>query len=112
MVTLTTPVCDFGKKAIDFKLLGVDNRVWTLEDCMGEKGLLVMFISNHCPYVKAVQPRLIRDTFELKQLGINTVAIMPNDTVAYPEDSFENMQIISANNNTSLFNNFCETRNS
>lgn len=102
MVTLTTPVCDFGKKAIDFKLLGVDNRVWTLEECMGKNGLLVMFISNHCPYVKAVQPRLIRDTYELKQLGVNTVAIMPNDTVTYPEDSFENMQLISANNNYSF----------
>ncbi len=102
MVSLTTPVCDFGKKAPDFKLLGVDNRLWTLQDCMGEKGLLVMFISNHCPYVKAVQPRLVRDTNELKALGINCVAIMPNDTVEYPEDAFENMQIVSETNHYSF----------
>jgi len=55
MVTLTTPVCEFGLKAPEFNLLGVDNNFWSLKDCMGEKGLLVMFISNHCPYVKAVQ---------------------------------------------------------
>ena len=110
MVALTTPVCDFGKKAIDFKLLGVDNRFWTLQDCMGNKGLLVMFISNHCPYVKAVQSRLIRDTYELKQLGVNTVAIMPNDTIEYPDDSFENMQIISSANNYSFPYLFDETQ--
>jgi peroxiredoxin len=62
---------------------------------MGEKGLLVMFICNHCPYVKAVQQRIIRDTLELKTLGINSVAIMSNDTVEYPADSFENMQTVA-----------------
>ena len=102
MVTLTTPVCEFGLKAPEFNLLGVDNNFWSLKDCMGEKGLLVMFISNHCPYVKAVQNRLIRDTNELKALGINCVAIMPNDTIEYPEDAFENMQLVSENNNYSF----------
>lgn len=91
MVSLTTPVCEFGKKAIDFSLPGVDEQLWTLDKCMGERGLLIMFISNHCPYVKAIRRKLVRDTRELMSLGINSVAIMPNDTVAYPEDSFENM---------------------
>ncbi len=91
MVSLNTPVCEFGKKAPDFSLKGVDQRLWTLEECSGERGLLVMFISNHCPYVKAIRKKLVRDTRELLPLGVSSVAIMPNDTVAYPEDSFENM---------------------
>ncbi|MDD1606102.1 MAG: thioredoxin family protein [Methylococcaceae bacterium] len=92
MALLETPVCDFGKQAPDFVLLGVDGKRWTLAQCMGEKGLLVMFICNHCPYVKAVHERIIRDTLELKAFGINSVAIMSNDTADYPEDSYENMQ--------------------
>jgi len=96
MVSLETPVCEFGKKALDFSLPGVDGRQWTLEECRGENGLLIMFISNHCPYVKAIRRKLVRDTTELKQLGINSVAIMPNDAVSYPEDSFENMRLMSA----------------
>jgi len=95
MVSLETPVCDFGLPAIDFSLLGVDNKMWTLEDCRGENGLLLMFICNHCPYVKAIMDRLVRDTAELKQYGINTVAIMSNDIADYPEDSFDNMQRIA-----------------
>lgn len=95
MVALETPVCDFGKKAPDFNLLGVDGRHWTLQDCMGEQGLLVMFICNHCPFVKAIHERILRDTRELKTYGIESVAIMSNDTVKYPEDSFENMKRIS-----------------
>ena len=95
MVSLETPVCEFGKKAIDFSLPGVDQQLWTLDKCMGEKGLLIMFISNHCPYVKAIRKKLVRDTRELMGLGVNSVAIMPNDTVAYPEDSVENMLKIS-----------------
>jgi hypothetical protein len=62
---------------------------------MGEKGLLVMFICNHCPYVKAVQQRLVRDTRELMALGINSVAIMSNDPSDYPEDSFDNMKTVA-----------------
>jgi peroxiredoxin len=95
MVSLETPVCEFGKPAIDFSLPGVDGRQWTLQDCKGEKGLLVMFICNHCPYVKAVRERLVRDTNELKSLGINSVAIMSNDPALYEEDSFENMKKVS-----------------
>ena len=95
MVSLQPPVCEFGIKAIDFALLGVDQQSWTLQKCMGERGLLLMFISNHCPYVKAIRHRLVRDTGDLKALGINSVAIMPNDTIAYPDDSIENMSLIS-----------------
>jgi len=91
MVSLQTPVCEFGLPAVDFSLPGVDGGVWTLDRCRGDKGLLVMFICNHCPYVKAVLDRIVRDTAELKTLGVNSVAIMSNDPSEYPEDSFENM---------------------
>ena len=95
MVSLETPVCEFGLPAVDFSLPGVDGNIWTLEDCRGEKGLLVFFICNHCPYVKAIRDRLVRDTRELRDLGINSVAIMSNDPSQYEEDSFENMQKIA-----------------
>lgn len=95
MVTLETPICEFGKKAHDFELPGVDGRIWSLQQCMGKNGLLIMFICNHCPYVKAVLDRIIRDTRELKQFGIESVAIMSNDTVEYPADSFDNMKLLS-----------------
>jgi peroxiredoxin len=95
MASLETPVCDFGLAAPDFNLKGVDGKHWTLQDCVGENGLLVMFICNHCPYVKAVRERIIRDANELREYGINCVAIMSNDSVQYPDDSFENMQKIA-----------------
>jgi peroxiredoxin len=95
MVSLNPPLCDFGTKAPDFKLLGVDGKTWSLRDCVGAKGLLVMFICNHCPYVQAVHSRILRDTHELKNQGINSVAIMANDTVNYPDDSYENMKKIA-----------------
>ena len=95
MASLKTPLCDFGKKAIRFELEGIDGKSWSLEDCRGEKGLLVMFISNHCPYVKAIREKLVRDANDLIKRGIGCVAIMPNDTDAYPEDSFENMQRVA-----------------
>jgi len=96
MVSTETPVCDFNTPAIDFRLKGVDGQVHTLESCKGENGLLVMFICNHCPYVKAIIDRIIRDTKELQGLGLNTVAIMSNNPDEYEADSFENMQKISA----------------
>jgi peroxiredoxin len=95
MVSLETPVCDFGAAPAGFELPGVDGKLWSLEQCRGEKGLLVMFICNHCPYVKAIRDRLVRDTRELMQHGINSVAIMANDPGDYPEDSFENMQRVA-----------------
>jgi peroxiredoxin len=95
MVSLQTFVCDFGLAAIDFNLPGVDGRSWTLRECAGPNGLLVMFICNHCPYVKAIRDRLVRDTGELRSLGVNSVAIMSNDPSLYEEDSFENMKKIA-----------------
>jgi len=95
MVSLQTPICEFGAPAVDFALLGVDGKVWTLEQCRGDKGLLVMFICNHCPYVKAIRDRLLRDTRELLDNGINSVAIMSNDPADYPEDSFDNMKAVA-----------------
>jgi len=95
MALMETPVCEFGKPAIDFALLGIDGKTWTLQDCKGPNGTLVMFICNHCPYVKAVQERLVRDARELLGYGINSVAIMPNDPTDYPEDSFENMKKVA-----------------
>ncbi|MGD8618726.1 MAG: thioredoxin family protein [Gammaproteobacteria bacterium] len=95
MVSLNTPVCEFGKPAVDFALPGVDDEIWTLDKCRGPRGLLVMFICNHCPYVRAIRERLVRDTRELRDLGVNSVAIMSNDPGQYPEDSFENMQAIA-----------------
>jgi len=95
MASLETPVCEFGKSAIDFDLLGVDGKRHNLASARGENGLLVMFICNHCPYVKSVQDRIIRDVTELMQHGVNAIAIMSNDPDDYPEDSFENMALIS-----------------
>jgi peroxiredoxin len=86
------PICDFGRKAIDFRLPATDEKVYALQDVRGPNGTLVVFICNHCPYVKAVIGRLVRDAEALKPLGVNTVAINSNDASQYPEDSFENMQ--------------------
>jgi peroxiredoxin len=95
MVSLETPVCEFDKPIVDFSLPGVDGKVWTPDLARGEKGLLVMFICNHCPYVKSIRERIVRDTLELKEHGVNSVAIMSNDPSEYEEDSFENMQKIA-----------------
>lgn len=102
MVSTETPICEFGQPAIDFSLPGTDGKIWTLDKCRGENGLLVMFICNHCPYVKAIMDRLVRDTNELKQLGINSVAISANDVADYPEDSFDNMKLVAEQNGFSF----------
>jgi peroxiredoxin len=91
MVSTPTPVCDFGWRAKPFDLPGVDGKRHTLESARGPNGLLVMFICNHCPYVKAVIHRIIRDTKELASLGVGSIAIMANDPTDYPEDSWDNM---------------------
>ena len=90
-----TPVCDFGAAAVDFRLPGVDGRDWSLADCRGERGTLVMFICNHCPYVQAVRERLVRDAGELADHGVRSVAIMSNDPAEYAEDSFDNMAAVA-----------------
>ena len=96
MVRTETPVCDFGWKAVDFSLPCVDGKTYSLKDAAGPNGLLVMFICNHCPYVKAVIQRIVRDVAELKQLGVGAIAVMSNDPAEYPEDSFENMKRVTA----------------
>ena len=91
-MTLTkTPICDFGKKAEDFKLKSTDNETITLGDIKGKNGTLIMFICNHCPYVKAIIKELVEDCKNLREEGVNSVAIMSNDTVNYPEDSYDKM---------------------
>lgn len=95
MTLMTTPVCDFGKKALPFKLQSVDGKFYTLEDIQGPNGVLMMFICNHCPYVKAILPRLVEDVRVLLGEGIGCVAINANDSDAYPEDSFENMRSLA-----------------
>lgn len=92
MVRMETPVCDFGWPAPDFDLPGVDGRRYRLADVTGPNGVLVMFICNHCPYVKSVIHRIIRDVAELRELGVGAVAIMANDPTEYPEDAFDQMQ--------------------
>ena len=95
MVSLQTPVCDFGWKAPEFDLMGVDGKRHTLADVMGERGLLVRFICNHCPYVKAIRPRLFADLKALKALGVNAIGIMSNDPTDYPEDGLEHMREVA-----------------
>ncbi len=95
MASIHPPVCDFGWQAPDFSLVNVDGTTLSRDMVMGKNGLLVMFICNHCPYVKAILPRLIADVGELKMLGVNAVAIMSNDSTDYPEDSVGNMQKIA-----------------
>jgi peroxiredoxin len=95
MVSLETPICNFGWPAVDFVLPGTDGRQYSIADVRGPNGLLVMFICNHCPYVKAVRERLVRDCRELAGLGIGSIAIMSNDPADYPEDSFENMHRVA-----------------
>ncbi|HTH16418.1 MAG TPA: thioredoxin family protein [Magnetospirillum sp.] len=92
---METPVCDFGWKAPGFRLPGIDGRGLGLEEIRGPKGTLVMFICNHCPYVQAIVDRLVRDVRELQAQGIGVAAIMSNDQVAYPEDSFDNMKLFA-----------------
>ena len=92
MVDTRTPLCDFGWRASDFSLSGTDGKIYTLEDVRGEKGTLLMFICNHCPFVKAVVDRLVRDVAELQAKGIGTAAIMSNDFVRYPQDNPDRMK--------------------
>jgi peroxiredoxin len=95
MVLLHTPVCDFDTNAIDFTLKDSQGKTYQLNDCKGPNGLLVMFICNHCPYVKKILPDLVEDARALMKQGIGCVAIMSNDYKEYPEDAPEKMQEIA-----------------
>ena len=96
---IQTPICDFGKKAIPFELKSTDETILKLDDIKGENGTLIMFICNHCPYVKAVTKDIVEDCENLKKFGINSVAICSNDAFNYPEDSFKNMIKFADENN-------------
>ena len=96
-----TPVCNFGDKIINFSLKSTENENIILSKIKGSKGTLVIFICNHCPYVKAVISEIVETSNELKKNGISTIAIMSNDTIKYKEDSFDNMKVFAKDN---LFN--------
>ncbi len=95
MATSTIGICNFGWKAREFSLSGVDGKTWTLDEARGPKGTLIVFICNHCPYVKASIARIVAEANALSGLGIGTIAIMPNDTRSYPQDSFANMKVFA-----------------
>jgi peroxiredoxin len=95
MVSTETSVCNFGWRAAEFDLPGVDGKRQTLASARGPNGLLVMVICNHCPYVKAVIDRIVRDAKELAGHGVGSIAIMSNDPADYPEDSFDNMRRVA-----------------
>ena len=97
-----TPICDFGKKALPFELKSTENKNVSLNNIKGENGTLIMFICNHCPYVKAITKELVEDCNALKKIGINSVAICSNDFINYPEDSFDNMIKFSKDNHFSF----------
>jgi len=91
-----SPPGELGVTAPAFTLPATDGRTYTLDDLRGPKGLVVIFMCNHCPYVRAVLPRMVREAQELAKLGIGTVGINSNDSVTYPEDSFERMVALAA----------------
>ena len=88
---IKTPICDFGQAAKSFELKSTNNEIINLNDVRGENGTLVMFICNHCPYVIAVIKDIIDDYKNLKGFGIKAVAICSNDSINYPDDSFDKM---------------------
>lgn len=96
MGAMTTPICDFGWNAVDFELPGTDGKRHSLQSARGPNGTLVMFICNHCPFVVGSIERLVRTVGELESEGVGTIAVMPNDTKAYPADSFEKMKEFAA----------------
>ncbi len=98
-MAVETPICDFGWKAPQFELPGIDGKTYTLDDLRGKKGTLIVFICNHCPYVKSVFERIVHEANELEKHGIKTIAICSNDADAYPEDSFENMKEFAKKHN-------------
>ncbi len=108
---LKTPICDFGQAAKSFELKSTNNEIIKLNDVKGTNGTLVMFVCNHCPYVKAVIKDIVEDCKNLKELDITAVAICSNDTINYPEDSFENMIEIAKKHQFSFPYLFDETQN-
>jgi len=108
---LKTPICDFGQAAKSFELKSTNNEIIKLNDVKGTNGTLVMFICNHCPYVKAVIKDIVEDCKNLEKLGVKAVAICSNDPINYPEDSFENMIEFSKKHQFNFPYLFDETQN-
>ncbi len=98
----TADVCDFGWNAPDFRLPGVDGKTYSLSEVSGANGTLIVFICNHCPYVRSIIDRIVRDAVELERYGVKAVAISANDASNYPDDSFDNMKIFAAENHFSF----------
>lgn len=90
------PICEFGWKAVDFSLQGIDGRTYSLKDVAGPNGTVIVFMCNHCPYVRSIAERLAEDARALKAMGVGLAGINANDASAYPEDSFENMKAFAA----------------
>tara|TARA_B100000029_G_scaffold190083_1_gene187957 strand:- start:858 stop:1412 length:555 start_codon:yes stop_codon:yes gene_type:complete len=111
MALTKTPICNFGENAKDFSLKSTENKQISLKDVRGKNGTLIMFICNHCPYVKAIIKDLVSDIKYLEDLGINSVGIMSNDVKNYPDDSFENMISFSKLNEFSFPYLIDETQN-
>ena len=88
---------NFGWKAPDFKLLDISGEKMSLNEISGSNGTVIAFICNHCPYVIAIVERLSKEASELSKLSINTIAIMSNDVMQYPDDSYENMKLFAKN---------------
>jgi peroxiredoxin len=96
MAPTQNSICAFGWKAREFALKGIDGKAYSLSDVRGAKGTLVIFICNHCPYVKSSIGRIVQEAGALNEFGVGTIAIMPNDTATYREDSFDNMKAFAA----------------
>jgi len=111
MVLTKTPICNFGEKARNFNLLSTENKKLSLNDVKGENGTLIMFICNHCPYVKAIIKDLVNDVKFLEGLGIKSAGIMSNDVKNHPDDSFDNMISFSKLHNFSFPYLIDETQN-
>jgi peroxiredoxin len=111
MPALQPPICEFGWKARDFALRGTDDKTYSLKDVRGEKGTLIVFMCNHCPFVKAIIGRLVEEVATLKTMGIGVIGIMPNDTKASPGDSFENMKTFAKEHRLSFPYVIDETQN-
>ena len=111
MTETYTPECDYDLKAQNFELKGIDDNIHTLDSCKGSKATLIIFMCNHCPYVKSILDQLIVEVSVMQKKGIGCVAINSNDFDTYPEDSFENMQHIAKKNGFSFPYLIDETQN-
>lgn len=97
MALTETPVCNFGERPHPFELKGIDGNSYIFDSIKGERATLVMFICNHCPYVKSIIKHLVEDVKKMQHMGIGVIAVNSNDAEQYPDDSFENMKKFAEN---------------